>query len=205
MHSVRSELYMLAAGLFKMPRAGRDQAIRSLATDILQSEIVETSWRPTLKAVAENLAEEQQPYRILTADYIRLFVFPGQHGSAQPFAGHWLRDGGKSSLEIEGLMASQGVDASAEIPLAPDHIVAELEVMAHLAQTGSRSVQRSFLCHMASWVPSFSRALRRASPLPRFALAADFLDRLIDWDMRQLTAGPSQHIQPPAHADRAAT
>lgn len=205
MHSVRSELYMLTAGLFRMPRAGRDQSIRSLATDILQSEIVEASWRPALKAVAQNLAEEQQSYRILTADYVRLFVFPGPHGAAQPFAGHWLQDGGKSSLEIEGLMASQGVDANAEMPLAPDHIVAELEVMAHLAQTSSRGMQRSFLGHMASWVPSFSRALRRVSPMPRFALAADFLDRLIDWDLRQLTAGPPQRIQPTAHADRAST
>lgn len=205
MHSVRSELYMLAAGLFKVPRAGRDQAIHSLAIDILQSEIVEAPWRPALKAIAQVLTEEQQPYRVLTADYVRLFVFPGPHGAAQPFAGHWLQDGGKSALEIEGLMASQGVDASVEMPLAPDHIVAELEVMAHLAQTSSRGMQRFFLCHMANWVPSFSRTLRQVSPLPRFALAANFLDRLIDWDLRQLTAGPPQRIQTTTHADRAST
>lgn len=205
MHSVRSELYMLAAGLFRMPREGRDQAIRGLAMDILQSEIAEASWRPALKAIAENLAEEQQSHQILTADYVRLFVFPGPHGAVQPFAGHWLQDGGKSALEIEGLMASQGIDASTEMPLAPDHIVAELEIMAHLAQTSSRGMQRSFLCHMASWVPSFSQALRRATPLPRFALAAGFLDRLIDWDLRHLTAGPPQRIRTTAHADRAST
>lgn len=205
MHSIRSELYILAAGLFEMPRAGRDQAIRSLATDILQSEIVEAPWRPALKAVAQDLAEEQRSYRTLTADYVRLFVFPGPHGAAPPFATHWLRDGGKSTLKIEGLMAGLGTDASTEMRLTPDHIVAELEIMAHLAQAGANGMQKFFLHHLASWIPGFSRALRQANPLLRFVLAADFLDRLIDWDLGQLTAGPARRIQTEAHTDRAAT
>lgn len=205
MHSIRSELYLLAAGLFRMPREGRDRAIYSLATDILQSEITEAPWRPRLKAVAAALAEEQQQSRVLTAEYIRLFTFPAPRGAAQPFASHWLQDSGKSALEIEGMMTSQGFTGDKELPLAPDHIVAELEFMAHLIQAGYRGAQRLFLSHLTNWTPHFTCAIRQAKSVRRFTLAAEFLDELIDWDLRQLMDNSPQRTQAIAHADRAST
>lgn len=205
MHSIRSELYALAAGLFKAPRKGRDLAIYSLATDILQSDIAEAPWRAPLKAIARELSETQPPQPMLAAEYARLFTFPTPQSIVSPFASDWLQDRGKSAMEVESLMGCQGFAADADSPQAPDHIVAELEFMAHLIQTSPRGTQRIFLSHLATWISCFASAIRQANPLPRFALAADFLEKLVSWDMGQLASHAPRRIQTAVQTDRVLT
>lgn len=205
MHSIRSELYALAAGLFKAPRKGRDQAIYSLATDILQSDIAEAPWRAPLKAIARDLSEKRHPQHLLAAEYARLFTFPTPQSTVSPFASDWLQDRGKSAMEVESLMGCQGFAAGTDSPQAPDHIVAELEFMAHLIQTSPRGAQRIFLSHLATWTSCFALAIRQAKSLPRFELAADFLEKLVNWDLRRLASNPPQRTQTAVQTDRVLT
>jgi TorA maturation chaperone TorD len=189
MHSVRSELYMLAAGLFNVPTAGRDRAIYGLAIDLLETDIIELPWRRPLRAIAHDLADPEAA-QTAAAEYLRLFVLPLSCGTASPFASHWLQCQGVSTWEVEDLMEEQGLEMGGESDLMADHISAELEFMAHLAQNSPKGAQRMFLrSHLALWTPQFTNAIRAAKPLPRFAHAAEFLDRLITWDLEKLCTG----------------
>jgi TorA maturation chaperone TorD len=188
MHSIRSELYTLAAGLFDVPRPGRDRAIQALALELLESELTEQPWRRPLRALARELAREEAPKRV-TAEYLRLFVLPLPQPAASLFATHWLQDKGYSACQLEHLMAAHGLGAS-DAERTPDHICAELAFMGHLAQNSPKSTQRHFLrVHLGRWTPRLIDAIRSANAQPRFAFAADFLEALIQWDIERLEAG----------------
>lgn len=184
---MRPTLYLIAAGLFQQPDRAMLERLRNMVATLLRETHCESPWRSplvTLSAQPFPCGEE------LTAEYNRLFVLGTPGVAAQPFASCWLEQEGRlmgsTTLAVREMMAAHGLQADGG--LLPDHIVSELEFMAWLADRegdASASATRSQLLrgHLARWVPQFTAALRKARPSARFAAAADFLDRLIAWDL----------------------
>jgi TorA maturation chaperone TorD len=170
---MRTNLYLLAAGLFDQPDHEHTGRLRGLLLEL-----------------AARLAVDEED---IAAEYTRLFVLAVPQVAAQPFGSCWLEPErglmGRTTVEVREMMAAHGLEPARG--LLPDHIVSELEFMAWLsaeeAHADTRETQRHLLNeHLARWVPRFNAALRAARPSPRFLLAADLLDRLLAEDARRL-------------------
>ncbi|MGE3276840.1 MAG: molecular chaperone [Vicinamibacterales bacterium] len=135
-------------------------------------------------------------------EFTRLFVNAPGGVPAPPYAS-WYLDGallGASSAWVADAYRAQGLDATgAGEP--PDYLSAELEFVYFLVRhelaarsTGDAealadvlAVEREFIHdHMARWVPTFVTRLRRATPGPLYAAAADLLLALVADDDQRL-------------------
>lgn len=63
----------------------------------------------------------------------------------------WL--GGDSAAHLEAVYGETGLEPPPEFAHAPDHLALELELMALLAEQGSREQQDRFLAQHLSWMP----------------------------------------------------
>ena len=186
---MRPQLYLFASGLFNQPTLARLEMLRGLLAELRQALPPNAPWGETLIALESQLDYDEG----MEAEYSRLFIlaFPSQ--AVQPFGSYWLENDqrllGDSTLEIKWMMAEYGIEVADNTGLLPDHIVSELEFMAYLAgldETTYQTQQKLLEQHFARWMPQFTVALRDANPAPRYRLAADFLDQLIDWDRQQV-------------------
>jgi TorA maturation chaperone TorD len=186
--------YLLVAGLFDLPR--RDAILLGLAQEVADRERDDVPWRETLDAVIDEIQHPTVLPKALAAEHARLFVLNSPRVPAQPYGSYWLererRLMGDSSMEVRDLMARHGIRTDPESGLLPDHIVAETEVLAWLLaeDDDTRSSRQALLEHLRAWTPHFTAALRNAEPLPRYRLAADLLDRFIDWDSALVQGQP---------------
>lgn len=191
MQNIRSELYMLASGLFNFPDTTREGAMFGLAQGLRRLQTPPSPWSQTLEALAQDLAREYSR-RILNAEYCRLFIHAQPTVPAQPYGSYWLEHGAfaqqGSAWEVEELMAHHELGVTEESGLAPDHIAAELEFMSYLAQDQRTLESQRWLLerHLTRWSPLFTQAVRAARPLERFRLAADLVDKLVSWDTAYL-------------------
>lgn len=163
--------------------------MRDLIDGLPGEFLSDTPWRRMLESLAHDLDAGQAS----ETEYNRLFVLSFPHAVVQPYGSHWLEQDrrllGASALEVREMMAAHGLAVREESGLMPDHIVSELEFMAYLASQGDTTLaaQEQLLDrHLARWVPKFTAALREARPSSYYQLAADFLDRLIQWDQVRL-------------------
>lgn len=187
---MRPQLYFLASGLFNQPTPARLEMLRGLLAELLSAMPPDTPpWGETLLALKSQLDYDEK----MEAEYSRLFIlaFPSQ--PVQPFGSYWLENDqrllGGSTIEIKELMAAHGIEVADNTGLLPDHIVSELEFMAYLAssdETAQPTQQKLLTQHFSRWMPQFTAALREVNPAPRYRLAADFLDQLLDWDRQQV-------------------
>ena len=190
MQTLSAHHYLLVAGLFDLPQ--HDADLLGLALEIADQERDDTPWRGTLGAAIDELRHPAAPPEALAAEHARLFVLNSPQVPAQPYGSYWLEQDrrllGDSSMEVRDLMARHGIRTDPEAGLLPDHIVAETEFLAWLLaeEDDTRSSQQILLEHLRAWTPHFTTALRNAEPLPRYRLAADLLDRFIDWDSTRL-------------------
>jgi len=174
---MRPQLYLFASGLFNQPTPARLEMQRGLLAQLLYAP-----WRETLIALDSQLNYNED----IETEYSRLFILAFPNVTVQPFGSYWLEEDqrlmGKSSLEIQEMMASHGIEIAENSGLLPDHIVSELEFMAYLAsQEDTQETQQQLLeQHLARWIPQFTAALRAAKPAPYYRLAADFIELLID-------------------------
>ncbi len=193
MDANRTALYCLAAGLFDQPDEARNQTILELIRQLAQLPGSSGPWRTLLVGLAQAVQcdlEEAQ------TEYARLFILSFPEVAAQPYGSYWLeadhRLFASSTEEVARLMGDHGVVVDPESGLLPDHLVAELEFMAFLADQGEAtwSAQRRLFDHLARWVPPFLAALRAAAPSPRYSGAADLLERLLDAERAHLQGQP---------------
>jgi len=179
---MRPQLYLFASGLFNQPTPARLEMQRGLLAQLLS----DAPWRETLIALDSQLNYNED----IETEYSRLFILAFPNVTVQPFGSYWLEEEqrlmGKSSLEIQEMMASHGIEIAENSGLLPDHIVSELEFMAYLvSQEDTQQTQQQLLeQHLARWTPQFTAALRAAKPAPYYRLAADFIDQLIDSEVQ---------------------
>ncbi|RKZ92594.1 MAG: hypothetical protein DRR19_03785 [Candidatus Parabeggiatoa sp. nov. 1] len=185
---MRPQLYLFASGLFNQPTPARLEMLRGLLAELREAGPPNAPWGETLIALEPQLDYDEG----MQAEYSRLFILAVPCVPAQPFGSYWLEDDqrllGDSTLEIKHMMAEYGIEVAGNTGLLPDHIVSELEFMAYLAgldETAHQTQQKLLEQHFARWMPQFTAALREVNPAPRYRLAADFLDQLIDWDRLQ--------------------
>jgi TorA maturation chaperone TorD len=181
MQDIRVKLYMLAAGLFDQPDDACSDFHFSLIAKLLHAAPQDWACRPVLEALERDIVEDAHS-AALNAEHDRLF---GEGGAVPPYAGHWL---GRDAEEGLALMAGHGM--AADLAIVPGHIISELEFLAYLVADDpvTRPAQRHFLQrHLGRWAPPFAAALRRAARLPRYRLAADFLDTLMVSEAALLT------------------
>ena len=183
---MRPQLYMFASGLFAQPTREYLKILRVL----LEKLLLETQmpWHNTLIALKQEMDYDEE----LEAEYSRLFILGLPQVPAQPFGSFWLERSqqllGDSTLEIKKMMAENGIEIAENSGLLPDHIVSELEFMAYLAsqeETKQRQ-QQLFEQHLDLWIPQFTAALLAANPLPRYRLAAEFIEQLFAWERKEL-------------------
>jgi TorA maturation chaperone TorD len=97
---------------------------------------------------------------------------------------------GRSTLEVKKMMAEHGIEIAEDTGFLPDHIVSELEFMALLASQDNEKAlqtqQQLLEQHLALWIPRFIAALRAANPASYYQLAADFLEQLIEYEIRSI-------------------
>lgn len=187
---MRSQLYFFASTLFNQPTPARLELLRGLLGDLIEAMPPDAPpWRETLLALESQLDYDEK----MEAEYSRLFILAFPAKPVQPFGSYWLENDqrllGDSTLEIKELMAEHGIEVADNTGLLPDHIVSELEFMAYLAgldETTQPTQQKLLEQHFSRWMPQFTAALREVNPAPRYRLAADFLDQLLDWDQLQL-------------------
>lgn len=185
---MRDQLYLFASGLFNQPTQARLEMLRGLLAELLSAVPPNAPWRDTLIALEPQLNYDEH----LDAEYSRLFILAFPNEPVQPFGSYWLEEEqrlmGNSAIEVKNMMAEHGIEIAENSGLLPDHIVSELEFMAYLASQdddNTRQTQQKMLeQHLAEWTPQFTAALRAANPAPRYKLAADFLDKLIDSEVQ---------------------
>ncbi len=181
MPSNRVKLYLLVAGLFDQPEEACADFHFSLIAKLLQSLPVQSSCRQPLEALERDVVENAFPADVLEAEYQRLFA-PG--GLVSPACTSWLD---LSAAEaVRHLMARYGVGGET----SPD-LIGELEFMAYLIaeDASTRALQHHFLqSHLGRWIPYFSQAVRFAAHLPRYRMAAELLERLVQEEISLLNA-----------------
>lgn len=181
-------LYLVAACLFDRPDPANAQRLRALAEELLSETPPDAPWLAMLIQLLQHADHRQE----LETEHARLFVLAFPRVAAQPYASHWLEEDhrllGDAAQEMRALMVAHGVEVSPDSGLLPDHIVSELEFVAYLAGRGEphQDTRRRLVAeHLARWTPRFTAALREARHSPRYRLAAEFLDQLVDWDLAQ--------------------
>ncbi len=191
---MRAKLYLIAAAFYQQPDRETLQRFGELASSLLFEKSCDGQWRLLIESIPPH---SRLCHDDLIAEYSRLFVLGAPHVAAQPFASFWLERErqlmGKTTLCIREMMAAHGLQADGGF--LPDHIVSELEFMAWLAdhRASTRATQRWLLSeHLACWTPRFTAALREARPSSWFLAAADFLDRLIAWDLSNVASAPDR-------------
>lgn len=186
---MRARFYLIAAGLFDQPDSAGVERLRCLIDGLLNESLLDAPWRHTLTLLTHDL----DVGLVSAVEYNRLFVLAFPRVAVQPYGSYWLEQDhrlfGASAFEVQEMMAAHGLVVREESGLMPDHIVSELEFMAYLAHQGNTALaaQEQLLeRHLACWVPQFTAAMREVQSSPYYRLAADFLDRLIQWDQVQL-------------------
>jgi TorA maturation chaperone TorD len=181
---MRPQLYLFTSGLFDQPTPARLEMLRSLLAE-LSAAPPSAPWRETLIALEPQLNYDEN----MEAEYSRLFILAFPNQPVQPFGSYWLEEEqrlmGNTTIEIKEMMAKHGIEIAENTGLLPDHIVSELEFMAYLVSHDEQQTQQQLLeQHLARWTPQFTAALRAANPAPRYELAANFLDQLIDSEVQ---------------------
>ncbi len=187
---MRSQLYLLASRLFNQPTAEHLAVLQHLMTQLLQTTSSEVPWRETLIALKPQLKYEENR----ETEYSRLFILAFPNTTVQPFGSYWLENDqclmGRSTLEVKKMMAEHGIEIAEDTGFLPDHIVSELEFMALLASQDNEKAlqtqQQLLEQHLALWIPRFIAALRAANPASYYQLAADFLEQLIESEIRSI-------------------
>lgn len=154
------------------------------------------------RAFAE--APEARLLEQLAVDYTQLFHGPRGHivlyesVHADP-----AEDGlnGAATAAVSEFLASAGVAIEPAARLLPDHLGAELDVMAVLARqearawdAGDRPAARDCLwrqasfsaTHLASWIPGICQAVRRKAQTRFYREAASLLEDLLAQDSQEL-------------------
>jgi len=188
---MRAHLYMLGAALFDTPRVENHEAVRALMWRVIYRSPVDARWVAPLLEIAD----AHQDIEELRAEHARLFVLGQPRVLAQPYGSYWLEGEqtlmGHSTSEVAALMRRHGLDVDRHSGLLPDHLVAELEFMAYLADRepleATRATQAILLHdHLALWVPRFTSALRASEPPVYYRMAAHFLREVIARDCRRI-------------------
>ena len=193
---MRTNLYLLAAGLFDQPDANQTGRLRGLIAELLHQDSSDEAWFSLLLELTARLGVDDGD---VAAEYTRLFILAVPQVAAQPFGSCWLEPDhglmGHTTVQVREMMAACGLKPARG--LLPDHIVSELEFMAWLSaeepSVETQEMQRRLLNeHLERWVPRFTAALRAARPSPRFMLAANLLDRLLAEDAHHLNGPRTQ-------------
>ena len=187
---MRSQLYLLASGLFMQPESSRLHQLQALLEEVLANATNEP-WQASLAAFKPYLNYDDN----LESEYSRLFILALPQIPAQPFGSYWLENPprllGDSTVAIQTMMAEYGIEVAENSGLLPDHLVAELEFMAYLISLEEKTWQTQWQLleqHLARWTPLFTSALRMAHPHHFYRLASNYLDKLIVWDRQQLSS-----------------
>lgn len=189
---MRANLYLLGAALFEAPRRENHEALRALMWRVIYRSPPEAHWVPPLLEIADAHEREER----LQKDYARLFEPAAGKGGAIPYGSYWLEPEGepmgRTTLEISKLMGRYGVGLEGHAGMLPDHIVAELELMANLAAReraeNTRDAQEHLLLeHLAVWVPRFLGALRESHPPRFYRMAGRYLEAVLAWDHARMT------------------
>lgn len=190
-HDIRMKLLLLCAGLFAEPEAGHlEHVLRPLAAELGQ---IDGPWQEGVRALP--FPEGGRETAQLALEYNRLFVLAKGHVPVQPYGGYWLD--GKSTLygpslrTVERIMAAEGLEPARDSGLAPDHVVCELELMAHLASQGGEKapLEKTLLFnHLARWIPDFCRAVMENTREEFYCAAAKLLEETVARDEARLAA-----------------
>jgi len=190
-HDIRMKLHLLCAGLFAEPEAEHlEHVLRPLAAELGQTD---GPWQEGVRALP--FPEGGRETAQLGLEYNRLFVLAKGHVPVQPYGGYWLD--GKSTLygpslrTVERIMAAEGLEPAQASGLAPDHVVCELELMAHLASQGGKKapLEKTLLFnHLARWTPDFCRAVMENTREEFYCAAAKLLEETVARDEARLAA-----------------
>jgi len=186
---MRSSLYLLGAALFDEPRPESKQALHALLWRVIYRSPVEARWVRPLLEIAD--AHERQDR--LQREYARLFKQP--EVAARPYGSYWLEAErepmGRTTGEVDKLMRRHGMGMERHPGMLPDHLVAEMELMAHLidrerVEHTLSAEQHLVHNHLSVWVPQFTGALRSCAPSRFYRMAAHYVEDVIRWDVRRL-------------------
>lgn len=192
---MRASLYRLGMALFDEPRRENHEAVRSLMWRVIYRSPVDARWVKPLLEIADAHERESR----LHQEFQRLFVSP--HIVARPYGSHWLEPEnepmGRTTLELSKLMRRHGFTLDHRPGMLPDHLVAELEFMAHLIDAGrtnnTRGAQQHLLHdHLGAWLPDFTQALLTCQPSRFYRMAAHYLTDVIARDLRTIES-PRPH------------
>jgi TorA maturation chaperone TorD len=188
---MRANLYLLGAALFEAPRRENHEALRALMWRVIYRSPPDADWVPPLLEIADAHEREES----LQRDYLRLFDASGAQPGAAPYGSFWLEPAhepmGRTTMDVSKLMSRYGMGLDRHAGMLPDHLVAELELMANLAARerteNTRDAQEHLMLdHLGVWVPRFLTALRDSYPPRFYRMAAHYLEAIIAWDSRRL-------------------
>jgi TorA maturation chaperone TorD len=202
--SVRSRLYRLFSVAFHFPS---EEVVRVLngpdslkvMDEISDVYFVTQEFGSILNAIRETTASLVM-LPDLQAEYTRLFIGPF-HVPASPYesvysAGAEGRVMGEAALRVREMYLSEGLDLSDSIRDLPDHLIAEMEFMAYLAEeeaaawgeNAGRTVfylvkQEAFLDeHLQQWIPKFSAAVCANARNEFYRHIAKVTERIVSLD-----------------------
>jgi TorA maturation chaperone TorD len=187
----------LGAALFDEPRPEKHEAVRALMWRVIYRSPVDARWVKPLLEIADAHETESK----LLHEYLRLFGH--SDAVARPYGSYWLEPGqapiGRTTLEVSKLMRRYGVSLDHHPGMLPDHLVAELECMAHLIERDrldhTRSAQQKMIVeHLGLWVPRFAGELRACAPSRFYRMATHYLNEVIAWDARDLKGSTRRPI-----------
>lgn len=211
----RSHCYSLLSASFSMPTV-------NLVSTWMNTEVVVSlfgeqdllplhcsGWKEIESFIGRGEGE-QGLLQELSQSYVRLF-FASPHFIAPPYESVYVEGGflmGEATVKVNRIYSQEGVDLSPGFKDLPDHIAAELEFMALLSEReaafwnhGVRDAveqiikEESFLReHLCTWLPHFSRRLKKAEESFYSALATitdSFaqVDLLRLWALQQSLSG----------------
>jgi len=198
----RKRLYELLAMPFRFPAAE------------LTGKFIDGSWGDELSghlSILGSASSGDDPLRLDVSDeafqveFISLFEV-GMGGAPCPLhSGYYSRDRMRDLEEVVRFYRFFDYEPNRTPDRFPDHLVFELEFMAHLVTRESaeadaidslRLAQRDFVTrHLAGWTPQLHKNIEERASIPFIKEAVRLTDLLIGEERDHLSAGVRQAIQ----------
>ncbi len=207
--AARSRVYHLLAEVFRAePGPALVEMLRGREFQVVLDELGLT--------VGQDFAATPIPPLLegLAVEHTRLFIGPGPHLSPNESV-HVRKEGragaqfwGPETAEVRVFMAEVGLSLAEDFTGMPDHVTAEFEFMARLAEHEAelwnrhdepaarrcRAIQQRFLReHVAQWVPGFCDKVAGSTRLDFYRGIAKLAAAVVEFD----SADAAPHDSPP--------
>jgi len=135
-------------------------------TEALLKELGETYRRLFLDVAGERISLVESYYKPWTQDMTCSLPFASERGNLM----------GDSALHLSVLFQEAGLQAGEEFRGCPDHLVIELEFLAHLYRGATEIDIRTFIRDHLDWIPLLKEEIKKSHPHPFYVSVLEVLD-----------------------------